>query len=154
MGSDIEQSFVVLMEVHREVWHWHWTDYRLVKFGAGVEYASLITTHQSRNRDRWSGNSHVAIIVAYTIYLYLIYVYVVISCVNWTAFYRVWCWAEWGGQGQGGWVCVGGVLNIPAVKACVTAGQGITANTGGGCQEGVSGNKMDPRAEKKARGQE
>lgn len=31
---------------------------------------------------------------------------------------------------------------MPAVKACVTAGQGLTANAGGGCQRGVLGKRI------------
>ena len=38
---------------------------------------------------------------------------------------------------------MGGGQYIPAVKACVTSGQGLIGISGGGCQGGVSGEKMD-----------
>lgn len=142
MGSDIEQSFVVLMEVPRALWHWHGTDNRLVKFGPWVECTSLITiTHQSRNRASYrSPARHVAFFVTNIIYLYIIYKYAVISYVNWIAFYRMGRWrtivmparVRRSGAGMWGWIM------YPCSK-----GMCHSWPEGSQLEEGAKGEQMD-----------
>lgn len=169
-GFDIERGFVVLMGVPRALWHWHGTDNRLVRFGAPVECSPLITiTRQSgggesQRRTRGAVMQPLSLQEAPTNinygspYWWDLYV----CCNQWSLMgvlrCAVLCCQPEGGREGGAcpwWTIVlpararrsragtgPGKWCMPAVEAWVTAGQGLTAKTGGGCQGGILGGKM------------